>query len=233
MRIPPGTLPSPGAWQHPATYSVLEHAADPDGLVDAALRRVAPWAGGTVVDVGCGTGPHLPAYAAAAASVVGVEPHPRLAAAARRRVAELPGVRVVEATSQRLPLADRSADTVHARWAYFFGPGCEPGLREAFRVLRRGGTLAVVDVDATGDGYARWFRESWPRRDPAAADAFFARLGFARAALPVRWVFSGRADLESVLRIEFPSPVAERASRQTAGLELSVPTVLRWRRAEL
>ena len=43
---------------------------------------------------------------------------------------------------------DASVDVVHARWAYFFGPGCEPGLRELARVLRRGGAAFVIDNDA-------------------------------------------------------------------------------------
>ena len=36
------------------------------------------WAGRSVLDLGCGTGFHLPRFAATAASVIGVEPHPDL-----------------------------------------------------------------------------------------------------------------------------------------------------------
>jgi SAM-dependent methyltransferase len=228
-----GTIPSPNLWAHQSTYELLNRAADPDWLVWAALAEVAPWAGGAVVDVGCGNGFHLRTYAATASSVIGVEPHPQLAASAQQRVADLSNAAVRVAEAAALPLCDRSVDAVHARWAYFFGPGCEPGVAEAFRVLRRGGTLAIVDVDATGPGYGAWFRAAWPRYDPAAVDRFWSRLGFSRRQLPVRWQFARRADLEAVLAIEFPASVARRAIADTEGLAIEVPTVLRWRSAML
>ena len=101
-----------------------------------------------MLDLGCGTGFHLRRFAATAASVIGVEPHPDLVALARRRTRSLPTVAVITGTAQAIPLPDASVDVVHARWAYFFGPGCEPGLRELDRVVRRGGTAFVIDNDA-------------------------------------------------------------------------------------
>ena len=231
-RTGPGILPSPNVWQHPATYEVLNRAADPEGLVDATLAEVAPWAALDVVDVGCGTGFHLPGYARTARSVVGVEPHAPLVALARRRCAGLP-VTVLEGEAAALPLPDRSVDAVHARWAYFFGPGSEPGLAEAHRVLRPGGVLAVVDVDPHGSGYGTWFRRAFPSYDAEAVERFWRRLGFARRALPVRWVFPRREDLAAVLAIEFPPAVARVALAATPGRELTVPTVVRWRAAAL
>ena len=53
------------------------------------MQDVASWAGRTVLDVGCGTGFHLPWFAETAASVVGVEPHADLVALARRRTRRL------------------------------------------------------------------------------------------------------------------------------------------------
>ncbi|MGH3505456.1 MAG: class I SAM-dependent methyltransferase, partial [Nocardioidaceae bacterium] len=102
-----------------------------------------------VLDVGCGTGYHLPRFAAEAERVVGVEPHQSLVTAARRRVAGLDRVTVLPGSAQALPLPDASVDIVHARLAYFFDTGCEPGLRELSRVVRRGGAAFIIDNDPT------------------------------------------------------------------------------------
>src|SRR5262245_59714128 len=103
------------------------------------IRSLRSYDDSVVLDVGSGTGFHLPAFAETASRVIGVEPHPALVLGARRRTRGLPNVDVLKGAAQALPVATASADVVHARWAYFFGPGCEPGLREVDRVLRRGG----------------------------------------------------------------------------------------------
>jgi len=55
----------------------------------AAMRHLSPWAGQTVVDLGCGTGYWLPGYAADAARVIGIEPDPALRSTALKRLAAL------------------------------------------------------------------------------------------------------------------------------------------------
>ena len=122
----------------------------------------------TVLDVGCGTGFHLPRFAARRAAVVGVEPHPDLAALARRRTRRLAHVGVLaRARRRRCPLPDASVDVVHARWAYFFGPGCEPGLRRA-RPRRTPRRHRVRDRQRRRRARpsARWFRRGYPDGRP-------------------------------------------------------------------
>ncbi|HEX6468623.1 MAG TPA: methyltransferase domain-containing protein, partial [Streptosporangiaceae bacterium] len=134
--IAQGAVPSPNIWKFPEVYELENRAVDPDGVIEAAMAGIRPWDGATVLDVGCGTGFHLPRFARTAARVIGVEPHADLAAAARRRVArraERAAVTVRTGTAQALPVPDASVDVAHARWAYFFGPGCEPGLAELAR----------------------------------------------------------------------------------------------------
>jgi ubiquinone/menaquinone biosynthesis C-methylase UbiE len=174
------------------------------------MRTIDDWAGRHVLDVGCGTGFHLPRFAATAAAVIGVEPHSDLVAMARRRTRALTGVTVLEGTAQDLPVADASVDVAHARWAYFFGPGCEPGLAELDRVVRRGGTAFVIDNDATRSTFGRWFRRGYPTVDPAAVEWFWSTRGWRRTSLDVGWHFDTRADLESVVRIEFTPALAEQ-----------------------
>jgi SAM-dependent methyltransferase len=229
-RIAKGAIPSPNIWHNPRTYELENRAVDPEGHVDQAIAAVRSWDGGVVLDIGCGTGYHLPGYAATAARVIGVEPHGDLADLATRRCAALPNVSVRTGTAQALPLADASVDLAVARWAYFFGPGCEPGLRELSRVVRRGGAAFVIDVDASRGAFGRWFQQTLPWYSTREVERFWARQGWERRPLDLRMTFSSRADLAAVLRIEFPPEVAEQAIAETPGLDLPYPNVLRWRR---
>lgn len=215
-----GVTPSPNIWHHPATYELENRAADPGGLIEAAMRERADWTGRVVLDVGCGTGFHLPRFAADAATVHGVEPHADLAALARRRTRRLPNVQVRAGTAQDLPLPDSSVDVAHARWAYFFGPGCEPGLAELARVVRRGGSACVIDNDATRSTFGSWFRRGYPMVDPDAVERFWATRGWRRTPLDIGWRFQTRADFESVVRIEFARDLAEDFLASHPGVEV-------------
>jgi SAM-dependent methyltransferase len=218
--VSPGARPSPNIWHHTATYEIENRAVDPDGLIEAAMATQASWTGRDVLDVGCGTGFHLPRFAETAGSVVGVEPHPDLVAVARRRTRRLPQVAVLQGAAQALPLPDASVDVVHARWAYFFGPGSEPGLAELDRVVRRGGTAFVIDNDPTRSTFGGWFRRGFPAIDPAAVERFWSSRGWRRTPVEMRWSFSSRADLEAVVRIEFAPEVAEWAIDSHQGTEV-------------
>ncbi|WP_372736364.1 class I SAM-dependent methyltransferase [Nocardioides sp.] len=221
MAAPPrGARPSPNIWNHPATYEIENHAVDPDGRLWSAMESLATWRDRDVLDIGCGTGFHLPRFAADARSVHGVEPHPDLAALANRRTRALPNVTVSTGLAQSLPVADASIDVVHARWAYFFGPGSEPGLAEIERVVRRGATALVIDNDPTRSTFGGWFRRGYPEVDPRVVEGFWSRHGWIRTPVDMGWRFGSRADLEAVVRIEFSAPVAEAILSEHEGLEV-------------
>ena len=195
------------------------------------MTSLVSWAGQHVVDIGCGTGFHLPRFAETAASVTGVEPHPDLVALARRRTRALPQVTVLQGTAQALPLPDASVDVVHARWAYFFGPGCEPGLAELDRVVRRGGTALVIDNDPTRSTFGSWFRRGHPGLpQPATVERFWSTRGWTRTAVDMGWRFSSRADLEAVVRIELDEATAQAALAEHEGLEVDYAVNL-WSKA--
>lgn len=225
----PGAVPSPNIWHHTATYELENRAVDPDGHVESAMLSIADWAGRHVLDLGCGTGFHLTRWAATAASVTGVEPHPDLCAIARRRTRRLPGVRVLQGAAQAIPLPDASVDVVQVRWAYFFGPGCEPGLRELARVVRRGGTAFVIDNDAARSTFGAWFRRGYPSIDPAAVERFWSTHGWSRIPVDTRWSFASRADLESVVRIEFAAGLADEILAGHEGTEVDYAVNVWWR----
>jgi SAM-dependent methyltransferase len=230
--VSPHAIPSPNIWDAPDAYEIENAGVDPDGVLPAAMRRLHDWSGLRVLDLGCGAGFHLPFFAATAASVVGVEPHPPLVRRARERVAAagLANVEVRAGAAQDLPLPDQSVEVVHARWAYFFGPGCEPGLAELGRVVAPGGTAFVIDNDASRSTFGEWFRQAWPAYDPVAVERFWARQGWHREALDVRWAFGSREDFEAVVRIEFAPRVADHVLATHAGRGVDYAVNLRWRR---
>jgi predicted RNA methylase len=78
-------------------YEVENRALDPDGHLLAAMRARAPWAGRTLLDLGCGSGYWLGGYADEAAEVIGVEPDPRLLPLAAGRD---PRVRVLRGSAE-------------------------------------------------------------------------------------------------------------------------------------
>lgn len=227
-----GTIPSPNIWGSPAVYEIENLANDRAGLVDAAVGALTPLAGARVLDLGCGTGFHLPRFVAAGAQVVGVEPHLPLVNAARSRVASRASAAVVAGSAEAIPLPDNSIDVAHSRWAYFFGPGSEPGLVEVKRVLRGGGIHIVIDHDPTVSTFGRWFGTAYPAYDADGTARFWRRHGYERRSLTVEWTFDRRADLEAVLAIELPpsaveSAVAEQDRREgDAGLIIDVGVAL-------
>jgi SAM-dependent methyltransferase len=202
---------APNIGGHPASYELENEAVDRAGHVLAAMRRLAPWAGRNVVDLGCGTGYWLPRYAVEAASVIGVEPDPALRSAALARVASLPAADVLAGSAERIPVPDRSVDVVHARFAYFFPPGAEAGLAEVLRVLRPGGHLVAVDNDYRWGEFGGLLAASAalpPAETAASVDAWWRERGARRHEVRSELRFASRADLAAVLHIELPDAVA-------------------------
>ena len=224
-------IPSPNIWNDPDVYEIENRGVDPDGLIEATMAGIHDWARQRVLDVGCGSGFHLPRFARTASAVVGVEPHQPLATLARRRISQLSLTKasVLEGAAQELPLADDSVEMVHARWAYFFGPGCEPGLAEVARVIRPGGTAFVVDHDASRSTFGAWFRRAMPAYDPVAIERFWARQGWSRQSLDIRWSFGSRTDFESVVRIEFAEALANDILAEHEGSGVDHAVNLWWR----
>lgn len=93
-----------------------------------------------VVDVGAGTGKFTRSLVALADEVVAVEPDPDMRS---RLGAVVPGIRTLAGTGESLPLPDATADVVTFAQAWHW---VDPvaGAAEVARVLRPGGTLALV-----------------------------------------------------------------------------------------
>ena len=131
-----------------------------------------PWLGapaeGEVVDLGAGTGRFSGELARwSGGDVVAVEPTAAMAAHARAK--RQPGVRVVRARAESLPLADRSARAVWMSQVLHHVDDLPAAARELARVVRPGGHLLLrgelrgddgVPQSGTGLAIYRYFPEA-------------------------------------------------------------------------
>ena len=207
---------APNIGGHPEIYQIENRALDQAGHVLDALWQLAPWAGQTIVDLGCGTGYWLARYAQQARRVIGVEPDARVRARAERAAARLAGAGLAEVevragSAEHTGLPDGCADVVHARFAYFFPPGTDAGLAEALRVLRPGGQLVAVDNDYRWGEFSGLLAAGMtrpPGQVAAEVDDWWRTRGATRHQVRSELRFARRADLAAVLHIELPAPVA-------------------------
>ena len=220
----PGVHPSPNIQQAPDIYEIENRAADPAGLIETAMAAISPWDNKVVLELGAGTGFHIPRFHARARQVIAVESHDQSRERVLARVAELrlDRVSVIDGSAERLPLRDASVDIVHARFAYFFAPDCEPGLAELARVIRAGGTAFIIDNDMSHGTFASWLqRSSWiSAKDGVAAEQFWAEHGFTLTQIASEWRFDRREDLAAVVRLEFPGELADQILSEHAGMRV-------------
>ncbi len=110
-------------------------------LVDAVHLELRPRPGVAHLDLACGAGLALQLAAAHGADVAGVDASPAMAAYAAART---PGARVEVADLEALPFPDASFDAVTSFNGVQYAADVDAAVREAARVLKPGGRLAVA-----------------------------------------------------------------------------------------
>ena len=100
---------------------------------------------GRCLDLCTGTGALVPRLAAKFGRVVAADISPRMLQVARSRFVSLSNVDWVEADAQRLPFEDSSFNCLTVSYGVRNVPNLEQGMSEMWRVLKPGGTLAILE----------------------------------------------------------------------------------------
>lgn len=142
-----------------AIYSLGEPA-----LLTAVTEEIAGWMrarglarpGDAVLDLGCGSGRFVRALAPDVGSIVGLDVSSGMIGAARALCADIPNASLIVGSGRDLaPIADASIDLVYAIDAFPYlveiGALAASHLRESARVLKKGGTLLILNYSYRGD----------------------------------------------------------------------------------
>ena len=155
-------------------------------------RLLGPGHDRLCLDLGCGTGAHIPALVGLGWRVTGVDISPRQIDLARRT-----GITATVASGDNLPLADQSVDAVATIMTTTDFDSLPSVFAEANRVLRPGGRLVViaahpcfggvfVERDSHGSCIVRpgYRRHERIEEHPLLGDGIRSRVGVVNVPLP-------------------------------------------------
>jgi ubiquinone/menaquinone biosynthesis C-methylase UbiE len=163
-----------------AIYDPLDRLIEKRGLTDLR-KEVTGKARGRVVEVGAGTGQNFRHYPSSVVELIATEPDPHMLRRAREKAAEAAvTIRLEQAPAERLPVEDRSVDTVVSTYVFCTVPDPRSALNEIKRILKPDGRFLFLEhVRAEDPRLAKWqdrLQRPWsffgagchPNRDTAA-----------------------------------------------------------------
>jgi ubiquinone/menaquinone biosynthesis C-methylase UbiE len=206
------------------TRQAVPFATAPSIKDEAALRLVVEWSGAgpedTVLDVACGPGLIVVAFARVVKHATGIDLTPAMLERARAYAAEqgVSNVTWQQGDVLPLPYPDGTFSIVSSRFAFHHFLDPLAVLTQMARVCRPGGTVIVVD-SAPAPDKADAFNRMEVVRDPshvrALPEAEHLEL-FRRAGLPQPRVTHYRLDgeLEGLIARSFPKPGDDETLRR-------------------
>jgi ubiquinone/menaquinone biosynthesis C-methylase UbiE len=139
-----------------AIYDPMSRASEEAGMREMRHGLLAE-AGGSVLEIGAGTGANLAHYDDEVETLVFTEPEPAMLRRLQRKTREhVPQAEVVQAPAEDLPFEDDSFDSVVSTLVLCGVDDQARSLREIRRVLRPGGRLLFLEhVRSDDPGLAR------------------------------------------------------------------------------
>jgi len=127
--------------------------------IQKVRRQIIPWAQGTVLEIGVGSGANFVHYDSTRVSkLYALEPNPgmiRLAQRARHRTKL--NIEFLDLPGERIPLGRDTVDTVVSTFTLCTIPGVDDAIRGLGRVLRPGGRLIFFELGLAPDpAVQRW-----------------------------------------------------------------------------
>lgn len=134
----------------PREASRLDAKVNADEFIeDFLLKYLTINTGATIVDIGCGAGAISSAIAKKfrSSQIKGVDLSTQRLEAARNKSKHLSNTEFIEGSIYELPLEDNSADILYTRFLLEYLQEPVNGIKEMFRVCKKGGTVMLQDLD--------------------------------------------------------------------------------------
>jgi len=125
------------------------------------LTLIGDVQGQRVLDLGCGTGRYCVLLAQLGATVIGLDPSQGMLEQARRKIGASCHLDLYHGTLAEAEFPDEQFDLVVSALVVGHLPVLEPTLREAARILKRGGRIVISDLHPfwpiSGHDYVEFF----------------------------------------------------------------------------
>ena len=126
-------------------------------------KKIVPLAHGRVLEIGAGAGANFPHYDPATVSkLYALEPNQHMIRLANRQKGETAlNVEFLDLPGERIPLEDRSIDTVVSTFTLCTIPGIVQAIQGIRRVLRQDGQLIFFELSLSPDTDVKRWQKWW------------------------------------------------------------------------